>query len=369
MHVVDGVGTQQHDAGRLLEFLAVEHVDVGHPGDALAVEVLVDLGDPGMGAQLDIGTGERRRDHRDMRAALGVRLAAEALAVTAILAGAEFRAVLVGVGLRRIRRRPREGMVTKLARGIAEHLAGEYLGERRQRIFAGARRLEGVAAGLNHAAQIAGLAGNRCGVFELVVIGLELVIGDAPVLDRHVLGNEALAVALLVERAHLELHVGPPPGVTAPVHAGAADALARQERAEPAHRQRFLRGIVAHGQRVALGIHHQFLPHHVAQLVTDVGQRIVGTAGAHLAALERDDLEAGRRRAPCQDAAGPPSPTMATSTSFNFVAMSAPLAQVRNAHGSVGNGLSRYFATFSRLTAMAPGKPIILHPALLRLPP
>ncbi len=261
-----------------------------------------------------------------MRAALGVRLAAEALAIAAILAGAEFRAVLVGVGLRRVRRRPRERMIAEVVRGLAEHHARENLGERRQRIFAGARRLEGIAAGLDRAAQIAGLSGDRRGVLELVVIGLELVIGDAPVLDRHVLGNEALAVALLVERAHLELHVGPPPGVAAPVHAGAADALARQERAEPAHRQRFLRGIVANRQRVALGVHHQFLPHHVAQLVTDVGQRVVGTTGAHLAALERDDLEARVGELLRQNAAGPAEPDDGDVDFFQFCGHVRPLS-------------------------------------------
>ena len=217
-------------------------------------------------------------------------------------------------------------MVAELARRLAEHLARENLGERRQRIFAGARRLEGIAARLDLAAQIAGLAGDRRRVFELVVIGLELVIGDAPVLDRHVLGNEALAVALLVERAHLELHVGPAPGVAAPVHARAADALARQERAEAAHRQRLLRGIVADGQRVALGIHHQFLTHHVAQLVTDVGQRVVGAAGAHLAALERDDLEAGVRELLRQNAAGPAEPDDGDVDFFQFRGHVRPLS-------------------------------------------
>ena len=40
VHVVDGIGAQQHDAGRLLELFAVEHVGIGHAGDALAVGVL-----------------------------------------------------------------------------------------------------------------------------------------------------------------------------------------------------------------------------------------------------------------------------------------------------------------------------------------
>ena len=90
VHVVDCIGAQQHDGGRLLEFLAVEHVGVGDAGDALAVGILQHLGDPCVGAQLEVGIGERERDDGDVRAAFGIRLAAELLAVAAILAGAEF---------------------------------------------------------------------------------------------------------------------------------------------------------------------------------------------------------------------------------------------------------------------------------------
>src|SRR6185503_19229575 len=151
------------------------------------------------------------------RRALGVGLAAEALAIAAILAGAVFRTVRIGVGARSIGLRPRERVVAEVAAGIREHHAGKDRRQRRQRVFAGARRLERIAAFDDLTLEIAGLAGDRGGVFELVVIRLELVVGDAPVLDRHVGGDEALAVALLVARANLELHIGPPPGVTAPV--------------------------------------------------------------------------------------------------------------------------------------------------------
>src|SRR5258708_2326014 len=100
------------------------------------------------------------------------------------------------------------------------------------------------------------LARNRRRVFELVVIRLELVVGDAPVLDGHILGDVLLAVAFLVEAAHLELHVGPAPGVAAPVHARAADDVPGQERPEPAHRQRFLRHVVAPRDSFLLRVTH-----------------------------------------------------------------------------------------------------------------
>ena len=71
-----------------------------------------------------------------------------------------------------------------------------------------------------------------------------------PILDRHVVGDKVLAVPRLV--------------IFAPVHAGTADHLARQERAEPAHRQRFLGRIIAHGNGVARGVLHQVMAHDIA---------------------------------------------------------------------------------------------------------
>src|ERR1700722_10606304 len=137
-----------------------------------------------MGAQLEIRIAHRDRDHRHMWAALGVGLAAKALAIAAILATAEFRAVRIGIGLRGIRRRPRKRMIAGVARRVREHLAGENRRQRRQRIVALARRYERIAAGKDLAGDIAGLAGDGGGIFELIVIGLELGIANAPVLDR-----------------------------------------------------------------------------------------------------------------------------------------------------------------------------------------
>ena len=240
-----------------------------------------------------------------MRAALGVGFAAEALAIAAILAGAEFRAVRIGVGLRGVGRWPREGVIARVARGVGKHLARQNGCQRRQRIFAGARCLERVAALLDLSAEIAGLAGNRGGVFELVIIRLELGVSDSPVLDGHVLGNGLLAVTLLVVGADLEFHVGPAPGVAAPMHGGAADDLARQERTEPTHRQRILLRVVAHGDGVARGVLHQVVTHDITQLVTDIGQCVIIFAGAHATAFERDDFQAGLGQLLGQNAAGP----------------------------------------------------------------
>ena len=206
-----------------------------------------------------------------------------------------------------------------------------------------ARRLERIAAGLDLAVDIASFAGDRRGVFEPFVIGLKLGVSDAPILDRHVIGDEFLAVSLLVIGADLEFHVGPAPGMTAPVHAGTADHLTRQERAEATHRQCLLRGIVAHGEGVARGILHQVMAHDIAQFVANVGQRIVVRAGARCAALECDHLQAGFRQFLGENAAVQPSPTMTTSTSLSLVVMACPLTHIRDADGFVRKRLAAKF--------------------------
>src|SRR5262252_5552070 len=111
-----------------------------------------------MRAQREIRVTHRNRDHRDMRRAFGVGLAAEALAVAAILAGAELRAIGIGVGARGIRGRAREGVIAEVARRLVEHLAAQDRRERRQRIVTGPWRLERVAAFLDLALEVAGLS-------------------------------------------------------------------------------------------------------------------------------------------------------------------------------------------------------------------
>src|SRR5262245_35501738 len=323
-----------------------------------------------MGAQREVRIAHRNRDHRDMRRAFGVGFAAEALAVAAILTGAELRPIRIGIGARSIRGRARERVIAKVARGLVEHLAAQNRRQRRQRIVACPRRFERIPAGLDLALDVAGFAGDRGGMLELVVVGLELVVGDAPVLDRHVRGDEILAVALLVHGADFELHVGPAPGVAAPMHARAADHLARQERPEAAHRQRLLRRVVADRQRVARRVLHQVVANDVTQLVANAGDGVILLGCAHIAALERDDLEPGFSELLGQNAAGP-AETDDHDIDVVELRCHVALPQLMSAMltGSLGNGLFLNFSMFSRCTAIAPGKPISLQPALSRLPP
>src|SRR5262245_53285267 len=130
-----------------------------------------------------------------MRARLGVNLTAETLTIAAIVAGAEGNAVGIDVGLRHVGGRSGKGVITQAFRSLLEQRSRVGLNHRRVGIFALARSLKHVAALDLLPAQIAGLARDPTEIFELVVVGLELVVGDTPVLQLHVRRNDASAVA------------------------------------------------------------------------------------------------------------------------------------------------------------------------------
>src|SRR5262245_8397267 len=101
---------------------------------------------------------------------------------------------------------------------------------RRVRVLARARPLVRIAAGLNLAVQVAGLAADTEDFLKLVIIRFDVVPGDAPVLQVAVLGNERCAVALLDARAHFEIMRQEAARVSAPMCRRASDHLARLER-------------------------------------------------------------------------------------------------------------------------------------------
>ena len=76
---------------------------------------------------------------------------------------------------------------------------------RRVWILARARPFVRIAACLDLAVQVAGLAADAEDFLELVIVGFDLVPGDAPVLQIAVLGNERFAIAFLNARAHFEI--------------------------------------------------------------------------------------------------------------------------------------------------------------------
>src|SRR4029078_458461 len=109
-------------------------------------------------------------------------------------------------------------------------------GERRRGIVAAARALERIAAGLDLALDHPGLARGAAQIFEAIIAMLDLIERYAPVLKLEI-GDLLGAIAL--EMVALAFKVGwiIAPGITFPVHPGAAHAIARQEGAVVAHRQ------------------------------------------------------------------------------------------------------------------------------------
>src|ERR1043166_5348935 len=133
-----------------------------------------------------------------------------------------------------------EWMIAKLLRGGREQCRTKHHVERRIGILASPRALEWISAVLDRPFDVAGPPGNSAQIFELVVMGFELVVGHAPVLDRHRVGNRSGAIALRIVAARDEIRRKKPPGHAIPMDAGAADAGAGQKRTELAHRQRGL---------------------------------------------------------------------------------------------------------------------------------
>ena len=145
---------------------------------------------------------------------------------------------------------------------------------RRRRIGPRARAFERVAAVLDLALEVAGRARGAAQIFELVVVRLELVIGDAPVLDRHVLGQKARAVTLRSDASAVMKSVGrkrqvsafqcrPPPPTPLPsmkapqLRTGSAVWLA----------------LVAEGHRRLRRAQEQLVLDAIAQFVLRVGER------------------------------------------------------------------------------------------------
>src|SRR4030088_119829 len=131
-------------------------------------------------------------------------MASEAFAEPTIVARGEHLTVRIAVGARAV------------ARGLGKRLVAQILAspleERRcvrnlirwLRVLVRTLSLEGIAASLNLTAQVARLARGTKRLVELVVVGLELIIGHAPVLDGGILRQDPRAVALYQVAAVLE---------------------------------------------------------------------------------------------------------------------------------------------------------------------
>ena len=298
---------QQDEIGRLLEFLA-RRIHIGDAGRRLARPVEIDAGDFAFGARLEIRFAHQHRQDRGLRTGLGIIGAAEPFAEAAIGALPERDAERIGVGLRKISGRLREWLVAEFLGGLRKQRVAVALLLRRRRIGPRARALERIAAVLDRSLEIAGFARRAAQIFELVVMRLEIVVGDAPILDGHVLRQEIGAVALRQVTAQHEIGRQKAPSLGVPMHAGAADAVAEHERAPVAHRQRRLVGVVAERHRHLRRPQKQLVLEPIAQLVLRVGDRKIGRGVAPRAALDRDDVEARVGQFVGENGAGPAEP-------------------------------------------------------------
>ena len=102
-------------------------------------------------------------------------------------------------------------MPPKLPRRVGHHLREPVAPQRRHGVFALPRSLEDVAARVNPAVEISGFARYAELVLDLVVVRLELVEAERPILNRGSPGNARRAVASRRLAHHFEV-----PGIETP---------------------------------------------------------------------------------------------------------------------------------------------------------
>ncbi len=303
-HVVHLVRTQRDDIRGLLDRASL-CIDIGDTGGALAGRVEVDLDDRRTVAQFEVGLSRERRQDAGLRRRFRKHVAAEQLAIAAEVAGPKLHAVRVRIRLRRNRRGRRIRVMTEVARGLLEQHRRIGGGQRRQRVVTRARRFERIAAADRLAVEVARLATGARDILEAVIERFKLGGADRPVLNRHVVGNEVLAVALLVVTAQLQVGIGRAIGEAVPVHARAAHAIAEQKCAVLAQRQRGFARMATNRDCLVSEALHQLVALYVGQLVGDLRIREVGIRIAVFAAFETDDGEAGVRQFDRHNRTGP----------------------------------------------------------------
>ena len=291
LHIEHLEGAEEDHLGRLLP-LAALRVDISDAGRPLAGIVEIDPRNLAFGARLEVRSPHQHRQERYLRARLRVIAAAEPLAEAAKGARPKRDAERVGVGLGQIAGGLRKRAVAHLFRrlGPQHRPIGLLLG--RRRIGARPRSLERIAKRLLLPLQVPGGSRRAAQMFECIEMRLELVVGDAPVLDRHVRGQEFRAVTLGQVRFQYEIGRQKAPGLRVPVQARATDAIGHQKRAPGADRQRRLPRIIAKGERRLSRPHEQIVPHRIAQLVRRITRGKVGRGVAPWPALDRDHIEA-----------------------------------------------------------------------------
>ena len=288
-------GADNHQVRRLFHFAPLA-VDVGHAGGAGFVVGQVDLQHVGVSPQLKAFFLAQRRQNVHVRRGFRVHVAGVAAAETAEVARAHLRAVGVGIGVGGVGRRQVIGVIPHFQRRFFKQLRRPGVFLRRQREVVRAVRGEGVAA----AAFADDLAFDRPGgpgsteyFFRFIEERFQLVVGDAEILDDHILGDEVFAVAFFIVAAHPQLNGIDAEMDAGPVQPGAAHAGTRQEGRQLAIGHRLLAGVMPDGDGAFRQILEQLAADVVGQLINHLRIGAVRPGVAHRAALQRDDVEPG----------------------------------------------------------------------------
>jgi hypothetical protein len=140
---------------------------------------------------------------------------------------------------------------------------------------------------------VAGLAADPAQIFETIVRRFQLVVADAPILDREIRIEECLAVARLDVAAIDEVGNLETPGRAVPMHHRSAEPGAREKPAQAPQWQRALVAPIAERVGLPRGIDHQPVANAETQFVVHSRRLEVRHGVARRPALDADDLEAG----------------------------------------------------------------------------
>ena len=287
--VLVGVGRQQHDLGRLKKLLASGDVgDTSHAAlvvdvDARHVRPLDDREPAGL-----LGA----RNGRHVGTVLRVDMTAAPVAEAVVHAR---RAILKT--LRIDGGWPGERMPAQLARGRRHAVEESGAAQWRHRIVTRAGGLENIAPGIQRAKHIAHLAGHADFPLDAVVVGLEFVVAERPVLDRRSGGNAPAAIAAHGVADGAEVEVRQTPALGPVVQGRAAHAIhhhvsggagRRCRRVDPVRRHFVVALLDGHGP--------------VAHVVADFIRGKV-TVGQPRTSLEPHDVESGFSQRQYGDAA------------------------------------------------------------------
>jgi hypothetical protein len=156
--------------------------------------------------------------------------------MAAILTLADGEPLGIDKGSARIGGRCWEGVISEAFCGLGEDQPGLRHNEGLVRIFVAAWAFKDIAAFNPLAAQIACLAGGAAQALEVVIVRLDVVIADAPVLDRHVLRDCVATIALRQMTAQDKFARQKTPSDAVPVRAGTAETIANGRDVPLAHR-------------------------------------------------------------------------------------------------------------------------------------